>query len=81
MVANTVLHILISQSLFIVSINTYRPDLVEIQDMSYTLVGYSFSAIVVCKSTSYTFGTSLTWNTSGLCRLFHRLHTDRRLVL
>ena len=81
MVANTVLHILISQSLFIVSIIAYRPDLVELQDMSYTLVGYSFSAIVVCKSTPYTFVTRLTGDISGLCRLFHCLHIDRHIVL
>lgn len=49
MVANTVLHFLISQSLFIISVITYNPNLEEVRETSYTIAGYSFSAIIICK--------------------------------
>ena len=49
MIANTVLHILISQSLFIISTITYLPNLVEDPVNSYTVTGYSTSGIIICK--------------------------------
>lgn len=60
MIANTVLHIMISQSLFIVSTITYLPNFIEVPEMSYTVVGYSFSAIIICKSMMRHFKLTLT---------------------
>lgn len=49
MIANTVLHILISQSLFIISTVAYLPNLVEDPVNSYTVTGYSTSGSIICK--------------------------------
>jgi hypothetical protein len=52
MFANTVLHILISQSMFIVSTIAYYPNFIEDPANSYTVTGYSTSAIIICKNFS-----------------------------
>jgi len=56
MVANTVLHTLISQSLFIVSAVAYLPNLVEDPVNSYTVTGYSTSSIIICEYTKSSIG-------------------------
>jgi hypothetical protein len=67
MIANTVLHIMISQSLFIVSTITFLPNLIEVPETSYTVAGYSFSAIVICKLILCFLKLTLTKYRSSLC--------------
>ncbi|OCL15297.1 hypothetical protein AOQ84DRAFT_261724, partial [Glonium stellatum] len=47
MVANTTLHWLVSQSIFIVSVTTYYPNYLVDEVNSYTTTGYSTSAAII----------------------------------
>lgn len=47
MICNTILHVLISQSIFIISVTTYLPNFVEEEARSYTFTGYSTSAAII----------------------------------
>jgi hypothetical protein len=81
MIANTVLHIMISQSLFIVSTITFLPNLIEVPETSYTVTGYSFSAIIICKPILCPFEPTLIQYRSGLCWHFYFLGSHVHILL
>jgi hypothetical protein len=51
--ANATLHLLVSQSLFLVNTTTYFPNEEEDTSNSYVTTGYSISATLTCKSTLF----------------------------
>jgi hypothetical protein len=51
-IANIILHILISQSLFFIGTVAYLPNLVEDPYNAYTVTGYSTSGIIIYMYTS-----------------------------